>query len=503
MGRGVVHLVGAGPGDVGLITVAGRALLRQADVVIHDRLIDRRLLRYVQPGAVIINAGKSPGRHTLTQDEINSLLVDHAACGARVVRLKGGDPFVFGRGLEELEACRAAGIACHVVPGVSSAVAAAAAIGVPVTARHIARAFVVVTAQVDPDHPGPTLDFAALAKIDTVVVLMGCDALREVAASMMQAGRRPETPVACVQEATMADQRHVVGTLADIADIVAAAGLRAPVVTIIGEVARYALPMPGAADSRPGLPLAGRRVVLTRPASASRRSREWFTALGATVIDCPLIRIRPTADPAPLRRAMGSLPSYKWLLLSSVHGVRAFAGELAAMHRDARALAGVSIACVGPATADALQRAGLRADLVPTTYSAASLAAAMAAAGDLHGARVLYPRSAIAAPHLADALRAAGAVVDDVAAYETVAAEPPAAAVAAIREGVDAILFFSPSAVGQFVSLDLRPGRAIIGCIGPTTAAAARAAGLPVAVAAERHTADGLADAVSEALRRG
>ncbi len=498
MTGGVVHLVGAGPGDPGLITVTGLALLRRAEVVIHDRLIPRELLSEVRSRATIIDAGKSPGAATLTQEEINDLLVGHARVGRRVVRLKGGDPFVFGRGWEELEACRAAGVACHVVPGVTSAVAAPAAIGVPVTARRIARSFAVVTAHVDPEYPGPPLDYAALAGLDTIIVLMGRAALSDFAASMIAAGRPADTPVACVQQATTNHQRHVIASLADIADRVDAAALAAPMVTIVGEVARLAS---AGADAAPGegRPLAGRRVLLTRPRSVGESTRDALLALGARVIHCPLLRAVYGAD--TVHGAIDEFSRYDWLVLTSMHGVRAFGRALRARDRDARALTRVRIACVGPATARAAARLGLRPDLVPARHCADSLAAALAP--HVRGARVLYPRSARAAPTLTAALQSAGATVDDVVAYTMTPVDPPPAARSLLREGVDAIVLFSPSAAQRVAALDLPRGRGIIVCIGPTTAAAAREAGLCPDVVADRHNEAGVIEALCSALSPG
>lgn len=242
--RGVVYLVGAGPGDPGLLTVRGRDLLGEADVVVHDRLLGQGMLSGVRPDAEIIDVGKEPGCHTAPQEEINALLIDRARRGQRVVRLKGGDPLVFGRGFEEVTACRVAGIECVVVPGVTSAVAAPAAAGIPVTDRRYVRSLAIVTARTARDSPAPPLDYQALAAMDTVVVLMGRAKLPEVTQSLIEAGRDPATPAACIEWATTPRQRVTVGTLGTLAEQADRDGLRAPVVTVIGEVAAHAEKMP-------------------------------------------------------------------------------------------------------------------------------------------------------------------------------------------------------------------------------------------------------------------
>jgi len=252
--RGRVYLVGAGPGDPGLITVRGLDILRKADVVIHDRLCGDELLHEAPDGAEIIDVGKEPGCHTIPQEQIDELLVARAGTGACVVRLKGGDPFVFGRGFEELTACRAAGIECTVIPGVSSAFAAPGAVGIPVTTRNLVRSLAVITGRTAPGAPAPPLDYRALARMDTICVLMGRAKLREIAASLIAAGRAAATPAACIEWATTPQERVVLGTLHDIADQVDRAGLTAPVVTVIGDVAAFADPaaQPGCIDNQQG-----------------------------------------------------------------------------------------------------------------------------------------------------------------------------------------------------------------------------------------------------------
>ncbi|UCC31311.1 MAG: uroporphyrinogen-III C-methyltransferase, partial [Phycisphaerales bacterium] len=361
---GTVYLIGAGPGDAGLITVRGRQLLEYADVILHDRLISGDLLVYARPGAEVIDVGKVPGESRHTQEDIHATLIDRARRGRTVIRLKGGDPLVFGRGWEEWRACRDAAVPCIVVPGVTSAVAAPAAAGIPVTHRGTSRTFAVTTARTADDTAAFSSNCKALAKVDTVAILMGRSRVAEAARAFVSAGRDPATPAACIEQGTTPWQRSVVATLETIAEAADRKGLRAPVVTVIGEVARCADEYKEYLDSIwtqcaprtrrggtssgptfvPSEPLAGKRIVITRSHSSLRGLRRRLLAAGASTIEAPMIRVEYPEKPDLLDAAIRNLKCYDWIAFSSVHGVRGFFERLRVLDRDVRALASCKVA---------------------------------------------------------------------------------------------------------------------------------------------------------------
>lgn len=505
MQRGSVSLVGAGPGDPGLITVRGLDLLRNAEVVVFDRLANSELLNQAPANAETIDAGKRPGQHTLTQDEINRVIVDRARAGYRVVRLKGGDPFVYGRGWEELEACRAAGIPCEVVPGVTSAIAAPAAAGVPVTARGIARTFAVVTPQVESGRntAAAALDYEALARIDTVSVLMGRGVLREVVSGFLSAGRSATTPVAMIQDGTLPTQRVVRGDLASIADRADEAGVQAPAVIVIGDTAGLSQGSPrndpethgalGHSTPASRSLLQGKRVLVTRPRTASVDLIAALRAQGARVIDCPLIRIAYIMPP----NAAAISQRYDWVVFTSLHAVRGLWRVLETRGLDARALAGARVAAVGPKTAAELRAIGVRADLVPAIHRASALIDALAG-HDSHGQRVLFPCGTLARDELRAGLRQRGMTVEELAVYDTLPEATGVHAQREIEQGVDAALFYCPSAVRSAVDAGLCLESSVVACIGPTTAAAVREVGWDPQVVADTHTDTGLLSALRD-----
>jgi len=490
--RGIAYLVGGGPGDPGLITVRGLEILRAADVIIHDRLIGKALLAEARRDAELIDVGKARGAHREAQQEIHELLIDRAHRGLCVVRLKGGDPFVFGRGFEEWSACREAGVECVVVPGVSSALAAPLAAGIAVTARGQSRSVALITAETaSGDRP---FDAADLTRIDTLVVLMGRSKLSEITCSLMQVGKAPSTPAACIERATTPQQRVVCGTLATIAELAAREGLAAPMVTVIGEVALQA-----ASQSLHALaPLVGRRVVITRPRAAARDIERALLAAGATVISCPLIRIAYPREDSESDEVLRDFRRFDWIAFTSRHGVIGFWKQLRALGLDARALSGCKLAAVGPMTASSLERFGLTADLIATRRCGEGLAEELLRAGNAAGKRVLFPRGDLALASLSSALRISGAMVEELVVYRTMRTPPPPRAVAELESGVDAILFFSPSAVRSFVEAKLVVGEAVIGCVGATTANAARELGLRVDLTAEDTSVQGFITALEE-----
>jgi uroporphyrinogen III methyltransferase/synthase len=486
-----VYLVGAGPGDPGLLTVRGAELLQRADVVVYDRLASPALLALAPRHAELIAAGKSPGDVDLTQDETNRLLVEKGRAAECVVRLKGGDPFVFGRGGEEAEALAAAGIPFEVVPGITSAIGAAAYAGIPVTHRGVSTHFTVVTGHEDPAKDRTDVDWAALARAGgTLVILMGAGRIGEIARRLIDGGRPADTPVAAVRNGTRPDQTTIRATLATIAD----AGVKAPSAIVVGDVAALDLSW---FEARP---LFGRTVVVTRAREQVSGLRLRLEELGAEVLELPAIEIAPIAFTVP------DLSTYEWLVFTSPNGVRAFFDDgLTAAGLDARALAGQRVAAIGPGTAHALSTRGVRPDLIPERFVAESLLEAFPPPST-PGARVLLARAEVARDILPEGLGARGYEVDVLPVYRTQPATPDPALLARIIEGrFDAVTFTSSSTVDNFCAqVDPRPEPfPVVVSIGPVTSATAIAHGLRVDAEAEPHTIDGLVATVLGALGEG
>jgi uroporphyrinogen III methyltransferase/synthase len=500
-----VVLVGAGPGEADLVTRAGAGWLKQANCVVYDRLVDPALLGLAPDAAERVYVGKSPGEPGMSQQDINALLVARARAGRRVVRLKGGDPLVFGRGGEEAEALAAAGIPFVIVPGVTAASAAAAGAGIPLTHRGLSSAVALVTGHEDPDKGESAVDFAALARLETVVFYMGVGKLASLAERLMAAGRSGETPAAVVERAATPDQRTVTATLATLAEQAEETGIAAPAVIIVGPTVALREKLAWLE----ALPLFGRTVLVTRPRGQAEALRAGLAARGAAVVLAPAVEVRPPDSTDALDAALRRLGETDWLVLTSANGVEQVFARLHAAGRDARALGGVRVAAVGPATADALRRHGIEPDLVPEAYTTGHLGRALAATGDLGGWRVLLARSASAGPEPAASLTAAGARVEDVPAYRTGTPETlPEPALEALRAGrADWIAFTTPSTVERLFELSSAAGatdavqRAKAAAIGPVTADALRARGLEPAVVAAEHTAGGLVDAIVAAER--
>jgi len=476
-----VYLVGAGPGDPGLLTRRGEQLLRQADVVVYDRLASPALLGFVPAGAELVDVGKAPGRVAMAQEQINELLVARGAAGLDVVRLKGGDPFVFGRGGEEAEACRDAGIEFEVVPGVTSAIAAPAYAGIPVTHRGLSTSVTIVTGHEDPTKAGPDTDWAALARAGgTLVVLMGAGHAADIAQALLAGGRPGTTPVAAVRWGTRPEQQTVRATLATIAQL----AIESPSAIVIGDVAGLDL---GWFEHRP---LFGRRIVVTRAREHASELRGRLEQLGADVIELPTIAFEP------VEFALPALDRYEWLVFTSANGVDAFFERgLTPAGLDARALARAHVASIGPGTNDALARRGIRGDLVPERFVAESLLAAFPDP-DQADSKVLIARAASARDVLPEGLTARGYTVDILAVYRTVAVVPDPAALDCLRAGgVDAVTFTSSSTVTNFCDAigPLDPCPAVVS-IGPVTSATAVERGLRVDAEADPHTLDGLVD---------
>jgi uroporphyrinogen III methyltransferase/synthase len=492
---GVVYLVGAGPGDPGLMTARSLELIAAADAIFYDRLIPPGALAGARPDAELVYVGKQPGVPSVPQEEIGGRLVAAAGEGKSVVRLKGGDPFVFGRGGEEGEDLRAAGVEFEVVPGVTAGVAATAYAGIPVTHRDEASAVAFVTGHEDPEKAETALDWEALGRFPgTLVFYMGVKRLAENAAALIAAGRDPGEPAAAIEKGTMAGQRTVEVTLGTIAAAVEREQVKAPALIVVGAVA-------GRRERLAWLerrPLHGRRVLVTRARAQASGLAATLRDLGAEVVELPAIRIEPRLEAPEVREAVSRLGEYALVCLTSPNGVRLLFEAMAAAGLDSRALAGATVAAIGPGTAAALANKGIVADVVPERFVAEGLIEAFDGV-DVDGARVLLARAAEARDVLPEHFRAKGADLDVVGLYETVREEPCQQAVE-LAEGADYLTFTSSSTVRNLVEAlgERFPRRGRIVSIGPVTSEAARGAGLEVAVEAERHDIDGLLGALLE-----
>ncbi len=499
---GVVYLVGAGPGDPGLMTARSLELIAGAEVIFYDRLIPPGALDCARPDAELIYVGKAPGKPSMPQEEIEERLVEAARAGKSVVRLKGGDPFVFGRGGEEGEALRAAGIEFEIAPGVTAGVAASAYAGIPVTHRDDASAVAFVTGHEDPEKAETALDWEALARFPgTLVFYMGVKRLGANAAALIEAGRNPEEPAAAVERGTMPGQRTVVAKLGTLAEAVEHNKIGTPALIVVG-------PAVARRESLAWLerrPLHGRRVVVTRARAQASGLAATLRGLGAEVVELPAIRIEPRLESEEVRRAVERISEYALICVTSPNGARLLFEALTGAGLDARALSGTrqvgdgkgpTIAAIGPGTAKALAEHGIQADIVPERFVAEGLIEALEGV-EVVGSKALVARAAEARDVLPDALRERGAEVDVVALYETVRDEPDPVAVEA-AQAADYVTFTSSSTVHNLTeALDDRfPRDARVVSIGPITSEAVRAAGLEVHVEAKRHDVDGLIEAL-------
>jgi uroporphyrinogen III methyltransferase/synthase len=495
-----VYLVGAGPGDPGLITVKGRECIANADVVIYDYLAAPSLLKHASGHAELIYVGKKGGEHTLPQDEINALIVAKARENKVVTRLKGGDPFVFGRGGEEAEVLVEAGIPFEIVPGVTSAVAAPAYAGIPLSHRKLTATIAFVTGHEDPGKEESGIDWAALAKgIGTLVFFMGVKNLPRIVAELTRHGRPPETPVALVRWGTTPEQVTVSGTLADIVDRVQQAGLKAPAIIVVGKVV----------DLRQRLKwfenraLLGKRIAVTRSRDQASDLVKALSELGAECLEFPTIEIVAPDDYTPLDRAIAELPTFDWVVFTSVNGVSGFFERLFSAGKDVRALGHLRTAAIGPATAQRLKSFGLSSDLVPENFRAEAIISAFRREA-IQGKAILLPRAQEARQILPEELSAMGATVREVPVYRTRQASTDAQALVQHLEerAFDLITFTSSSTVKNFKAL-LPTGRfadlaAAIpaACIGPVTADTARRLGFDVRIEAQAYTIPGLVEAI-------
>ncbi|MGI8649076.1 MAG: uroporphyrinogen-III C-methyltransferase [Rubrobacter sp.] len=500
---GTVYLVGSGPGDPGLITVKGRRLLEVADVIVYDRLAPESLLVHAGEGAELVYVGKKPGDHSMSQEEINATLVRLGKEGKQVVRLKGGDPYIFGRGSEEAMKLIEAGIPFEVVPGITSGVAAPAYAGIPVTHRGVSTSVAFITGHEDPTKGCTDVDWSGIAHgADTLVLYMGVGRLKEISTSLIAAGRPSDTPVAVVRWGTLAEQRTVTGTLADIAEEVAKAKLGPPAITVVGGVAALRKEGLGWFETRP---LFGKKIVVTRARAQAGELSVKLESLGAEVVEFPTIEIAPPDDFAPLDNAIRGLDSFDWLVFTSVNGVDAFIERLAHHDLDIRAIRqDAKIAAIGPATAERIREAGLKVDVIPDEFRAEGLLDEIPAE-EIEGRRILIPRAKVAREILPEKLREAGAEVVVAPAYQSVPSNAGKDALEKqLRAGeIDCVTFTASSTVENFVSVfgDEPPGLlrgAKVACIGPITADTAKKHGLTIHIEADEYTIPGLVKAVEE-----
>lgn len=500
MNQGKVYIVGAGPGDIGLITVKGLECIQRADVIIYDYLINSRLLESIRPDAEIIYAGKSFESHAKEQHEINQLLVDKAKEGKIVTRLKGADPFVLGRGGEEAEALAENQIPFEIIPGISSSIAAPAYAGIPVTHRKVASSFAVVTGHEDPIKNESSINWEKLATgVDTIVFLMGMNNLAKIVDKLIEHGRSPDTPIALIRHGTTSQQQTLTGTLNTIVPASQHAGFTPPVVIIVGDVVKLRDKLAWFENR----PLFGKRVLVTRARSQASALSKLLAERGAEPVELPVIEIRDVPDTSELDKAILELPEYQWIIFTSANGVPAFWKRLSALNLDSRWMYYVKIGAIGPATAQALKEQGIHPDFVPEEFTSEGIISGLANI-EISGCRILLPRANIAPKDLVDGLAKLGAKPHEVTAYITEqSSEPVTQAKETLNDGqIDIITFTSSSTVTNFLTAigNERQGvdQAKIACIGPVTAATAEKAGLRVDIVAEEQTIPGLVAAIEE-----
>ncbi len=477
MKTGIVFLVGAGPGDLGLITQRARELIRRANVLVYDYLVHPDLVEWVRSDCEVVYVGKKAGFHSMPQEEIEALLVKHAKAGKRVVRLKGGDPYVFGRGGEEARALAADGVPFEVVPGITAALAAGAYAGIPLTQRNTSSSLVLVTGHEDPTKHELQVDWPQLGalKNTTLAIYMGMSRLPDILAGLQKGGLAANTPAAVVQWASLGRQRSAVGAVSDIVEKVTAAGLKAPSVIFIGEVVTHQQSV----DWFENLSLFGRRVVVTRTRSGNSVLRNKLEQLGAEVIELPLINVVPSVDRKALVDVFSELGMYDWVVFTSANGVRIFFEHFLRAYDDIRALGLLRFACVGEATAKEIERHRIKVECQPKIATAEALAEALIATGSLDSAKVIAITGNLNRDKLVKKLEAARAIVDTLPLYRTEKLDlsESAAALDFRERGADAVLFASSSAADAYadqaegVALSSEAKQPLLGSMGPQTSA--------------------------------
>jgi len=493
---GKVYLVGAGPGDLGLATLRAKERIERADVIVYDHLANPEMLGWARDDAEIIYAGKKAGEHALTQDEINQLLVEKARAGKEVVRLKGGDPFVFGRGAEEAKAIVDAGITLEIVPGITSAIAGPAYAGIPVTHRAENSHVTFFTGHEDPSKTKSAIDYAVLAKLGgTQVMLMGVDRIDAIVREMMANGVRRDLPVALVRWATTERQETLIGTLENIAQRVAEAEFEAPAVAVFGDVVALRKDL----NWYERRPLSGKRIVVTRTRNQAGALTSQLRALGADVFELPTIRIEPPTDLREFAELVQDAHQYDWIVFTSPNGVDAFFQIFYKLYDDAREIGAAKIAAIGPATAQRVRDFHHHVDLQPEEFVAESIVREFQKQGGVENLRILLARAEKARDVLPRELSKLGAIVDEAYAYRTVpeTRDVTGARRRLLEEGADLITFTSSSTVENFLALGLPwPKGMQIASIGPITSKTATDHGLKIDIEARRHDIEGLVEAI-------
>lgn len=506
MSSGKVFLVGAGPGDLGLVTLRAQQLVASADVLVYDYLVHPQMIKWTRDDCEVVYVGKTAGCHTVPQSEIETLLVERARGGKQVVRLKGGDPFIFGRGGEEARTLSQAGVAFEVVPGVTAAIAAGAYAGIPLTFRNTATSVMFLTGHEDPKKGASQMDWRAVGGLrhTTLAIYMGMSRLAHILAELQAGGMAADTPAAVVQWASLGRQRSAVGTVADLPEKVAAAGLAAPAIVFIGDVVGEHEQI----DWFEHLRLFGRRVAITRTRDQNSELRDKLEALGAEVVELPLIQIEKDVEKELFVEILAELGMYDWIVFTSANGVRYFFEEFYKGFPDVRALGLLRFACVGKATAREIEKHRIRVECMPDTATGDSLADALIATGSLDSAKVIVVTGNLNRDKLVRKLEAGGGIVDRLPLYRTsrtdLAADPVAADFRA--RGADAILFASSSAAQSFhdqsAELALEPAakKPLVGSIGRQTSETLTETGRPPDFEAERPSLDALIDGLVDAL---
>src|SRR6202521_3093385 len=494
--KGKCWLVGAGPGDLGLVTLRAKECIERAEVIVYDYLCNPEMLKWAPESAEIVYAGKKAGAHTLTQEEINAFLVAKGLAGKNVVRLKRGDPFVFGRGAEEAQALAAARVPFAVVPGITSAIAGPAYAGIPVTHRGKNSHVTFLTGHEDPRKPESSIDFGALAQLGgTQVMLMGVERVESIAREMMEKGMRRDLPVALIRWATTGRQETLVGTLENIAERVATSGFTAPAVAVFGDVVALREQLNWFEDR----PLSGKRIVVTRTRTQAGILSEQLRALGADVIELPTIRIEPPSDLRAFAELVQDAHAYDWIVFTSPNGVTAFFDLFYKLYDDAREIGGARVAAIGPATAQRVKDFHLKVDLQPEEFVAEAIVREFAKQGGVENLRILIARAEKARDVLPKELSGLGAIVDEGFAYRTVpeTRDATGARRRLLEEGADLITFTSSSSVENFVALGLPwPKGMQVASIGPVTSKTAREQGLKIDIQARRYDIEGLVEAI-------
>ncbi|MDQ1328605.1 MAG: uroporphyrinogen methyltransferase / synthase [Candidatus Poribacteria bacterium] len=494
--KGTVYLVGAGPGDYRLITLRGLDCIRNADVIVYDRLVNPVLLSYARSDVEFIYVGKSSDRHTMKQDEINTVLVLEAKKGKSVVRLKGGDPFVFGRGGEEAEFLLDNNVIFEVVPGISSSISAPAYAGIPVTHRDMASSFAVITGhEADDKNSDSSINWEKISTgCDTLVFLMGLQNLPSIVNNLIKNGRDPHEPIALIQSGTTPDQRLLIGNLSNIVEKAELEKFSPPTISVVGKVASLGNRLAWFGKK----PLSGKRIIITRSLHQAQKMVDLITDLGGEPLTFPTIEIVPPTQSEPMDKSINNIEKYSWLIFTSVNGVSAFLDRMRYLHKDIRSLKDIKICSIGPKTKEELEKHGLVTDYTPESYTSQELSSGLK---DIlkAGERILVPRAEIA-PDSFSELRDMGFDIDEVPAYKTIQGSGNIELVRELfhNRKINILTFSSSSTVINFVEMmksnnlhELLEG-VIIACIGPVTASTASNLGIPVHIVANEYTVEGL-----------